>query len=70
YVLRTPQLRPSSMNAASQTTKKAANTSTRNSDADSKEENRIPPAVVPTKTSKEKQVAVDQRRRKQSATRD
>ncbi|GKF08957.1 hypothetical protein Tco_0043181, partial [Tanacetum coccineum] len=59
YVLRTPQLRPSLVNAASQTTKKAANTSARNSNAESKKENRIPPAVVPTETSKEKQVAVD-----------
>ncbi|GJY42312.1 hypothetical protein Tco_0429582 [Tanacetum coccineum] len=44
---------------SSQTTNKAADTSVRNSDAGSKEENRIPPAVVPTGTSEEKQVAAD-----------
>ncbi|GKD08084.1 hypothetical protein Tco_1187769, partial [Tanacetum coccineum] len=43
----------------SQTTNKAADTSVRNSDAGSKEENGIPPAVVPTGTSEEKQVAAD-----------
>ncbi|GJT34952.1 hypothetical protein Tco_0925371 [Tanacetum coccineum] len=59
YVLRTPQLRPSLVNAASQTTKKAANTSARNSNAESKEENGIPHAIVPTGTSEEKQLAAD-----------
>nr|GEY02630.1 hypothetical protein [Tanacetum cinerariifolium] len=44
---------------SSQTTNKAADTSVRNSDARSKKENEIPPAVVPTGTSKEKQVAAD-----------
>ncbi|GKF06417.1 hypothetical protein Tco_0037085 [Tanacetum coccineum] len=44
---------------ASQTTNKAADTSVRNSNAGSKEENGIPPAVVPTGTSEEKQVAAD-----------
>ncbi|GKB34605.1 hypothetical protein Tco_0879547 [Tanacetum coccineum] len=44
---------------SSQTTNKAADTSVRNSNAGSKEENGIPPAVVPTGTSEEKQVAAD-----------
>nr|GFA25070.1 hypothetical protein [Tanacetum cinerariifolium] len=38
---------------------KAADTSASNSDAESKEENGKPPAIVPTGTSEEKQVAVD-----------
>nr|GEY53955.1 zinc finger, CCHC-type [Tanacetum cinerariifolium] len=52
-------LKPSPVNATSQKTNKAADTSVRNSDAGSKEENGIPPAVVPTGTSEEKQVAAD-----------
>ncbi|GJS99077.1 putative reverse transcriptase domain-containing protein [Tanacetum coccineum] len=59
YVPRTPQSRPSPVNAASQTKNKATNTSTRNSDAELKEENGIPHAIVPIGTSKEKQLAAD-----------
>ncbi|GJV85123.1 hypothetical protein Tco_1525021 [Tanacetum coccineum] len=59
YVPRTPQSRPSPVNAASQTKNKATNTSTRNSDAELKEENGIPHAIVPTGTSEEKQLAAD-----------
>lgn len=54
-----PQFRPSPANTIPPTTKKVDNTSAKSSDAKSKEENVVPPAVVPAGTSEEKPVAND-----------
>lgn len=54
-----PQFRPSPANTIPPTRKKVDDTSAKTSDAKSKEENMVPPAVVPAGTSEEKPVAAD-----------
>ncbi|PWA87085.1 PPPDE putative thiol peptidase family protein [Artemisia annua] len=59
FLVLSPQIRPSPANTIPPTTKKVDDTSAKSSDAKSKEENVVPPTVVPAGTSEEKPVAND-----------